>query len=689
MFKFFKKNKKETKQLNQNNTNAKAFDLPRATAVDFIDSEFLSQLFPTRTLRSVAKRVQNLSDLVAIYGTVDFIFACISYIANCLRLIQIDVYDPKTNEEASDSQLYKLLTQPNPDMGFSSFMESYGVCKLTTGNFYAEIVKANGRAVALYPLQPHRIKYDLTRQTFIYTTTKQTYYLKPEEVFHVKAYNITDDYYGFPPLATIAENSSILAHITDFLNNYFENGTLISGVLESDATIPDNIYKKIKKIWTELYSGVKNAFRVPILEGGIKFKPLSSHISDTQAMDIDQRIMEKVLAVFHVPPELLGLRTQKANVIQAIRKAFWQDTIMPLANRFEEALNLLIPRIATKSERHLRVKLTYDNVPALRDDKLTLARVTAIVMDRGIMSRNEVREKFFKLPPVEGGDTFLLPLNMMQVDSGRKPENEGLGRPPSTEEGAERSEANKHFETKEFVTTTKDNWLLWHTTYETFLIDQLQYVFSKERDLVWSVLSKKEITKQQLEKELNTVFKETKFEIYKVFNRLAERAYFDYLSNIDKEKLLTSDVPKSIVNFVDKWTDKFSNWISTTTQKHINEHFDNEELTSEQIADKVYKDLTDTLFGNRLLKIARTETTRVLNFVMLIIHKDLDYKYKRWKSLNDIHTRGLHQQLHNIKIPIDDCFEIEGNKFLYPCDLNIDNPELVINCRCRLVFSRT
>ena len=57
---------------------------------------------------------------------------------------------------------------------------------------------------------------------------------------------------------------------------------------------------------------------------------------------------------------------------------------------------------------------------------------------------------------------------------------------------------------------------------------------------------------------------------------------------------------------------------------------------------------------------------------------------KRWSAIFDDKTRDEHRLLDGVTIPIDEKFEIDGYELEYPRDPN-GEPEMIYNCRCRLV----
>ena len=87
-----------------------------------------------------------------------------------------------------------------------------------------------------------------------------------------------------------------------------------------------------------------------------------------------------------------------------------------------------------------------DSIEALKGSQEVRARLASIVVDRGIMTQNEAREKYFNMPKVAWGDVWYMPLNLTPVDKagqgmgtgdgaeGDKVPGRRIGRPPVSQE---------------------------------------------------------------------------------------------------------------------------------------------------------------------------------------------------------------------------------------------------------------
>lgn len=89
--------------------------------------------------------------------------------------------------------------------------------------------------------------------------------------------------------------------------------------------------------------------------------------------------------------------------------------------------------------------------------------------------------------------------------------------------------------------------------------------------------------------------------------------------------------------------------------------------------------------ANNAVRIARTETTRVMSEARMSMFKDAEdlgiKMKKKWVSATDSRTRDTHAQLDGVTIGMDKTF---NNGLKYPGDQSGTESE-VINCRCTVV----
>lgn len=106
---------------------------------------------------------------------------------------------------------------------------------------------------------------------------------------------------------------------------------------------------------------------------------------------------------------------------------------------------------------------------------------------------------------------------------------------------------------------------------------------------------------------------------------------------------------------------------------------------------QISKRIREILEGDavKAIRIVRTESTRIYNAAQYdsILHAQSQgiQMTKTWISSRDSRVRDSHQRLDGVTVPIDQPFEIDGDRGMFPGDFS--RPENVINCRCAVKYN--
>ena len=129
--------------------------------------------------------------------------------------------------------------------------------------------------------------------------------------------------------------------------------------------------------------------------------------------------------VYHVNPTMVGdLTNSNYSNVREFRKALYGDSLGPVIKQIEERLNqFLLPLV----EADPREFVEFNVEAKLRGNFEEQANVLSTSVGGPWMTRNEAR-RLRNLPPLEGGDELITPLNV--VTGGlASPQDGGDGRP--------------------------------------------------------------------------------------------------------------------------------------------------------------------------------------------------------------------------------------------------------------------
>ena len=653
-------------------------------------SPLVDVIWPQPLSNDTELKTNTITDLVQQYG-VSYIFACISLLSNSVRLFKPKIAKKLPNggiEEIHEADILKYLKKPNNHYGFPTLVEATAISLTLTGNAYWEIIKVKNKTIGFFVLQPQRVTIlkdkngkPAAYEYFLPNGTKIRYNV--DDIIHFKVYNIQDDFYGLSPLVAAKLPANILRKVDEFLESYFERGAVFKGVLETEKTLPKPVYDRLASRFKQLYAGASKAFGLPILEGGLKFKPIQAHPKDSQAFESAQHALLTLLAVFHVPPQLLGFKDANHAVLKELRLMYWEDTVLPLISRIEEILNAQKYKFVPKNEQKYDIILDSTGIEALKLNELLKAK---IAIGYGALTINELRARLFGLPPREDGDIVLMPLNMAPV--GNDWENTPNAPNPKSLLDVETKQT-----TSEIFKTSLE-WELYHNTFKILIENELVDIFTEQFYKTSSYLDKILSVKTDtniISSRINDIIDGTKTNIYfgieKIVKEKTRNVYFSILAKLDPELAINASFPEILDKFTTSWSKALVEIIDETTKKQLITEiinvYTNDVDDVVKALNKVFSKLILPVVGQRLKLIANTEATRIINFASFIAHKNAGYTYKVWKCFDVNSSR--HRELHNKRIPIDEKFDINGEKGLFPCDPNL-SANNVCNCKCRLIY---
>jgi HK97 family phage portal protein len=285
--------------------------------------------------------------------------------------------------------LLSLLAAPNPAASGAAFLEEVYGHLLVAGNAYVEAVSIDGTPRELHALRPDRVRVvpgrDGWPEAFDYTVAGRTVRFAAVEpggrppVLHLKVFHPLDDHYGFAPIEA-AQVSLDLHNAAGAWNKaLLDNAARPSGALVygggDGANLSDEQFERLKKELEEGYQGPRNAGRPLLLEGGLDWTPMGLTPRDMDFIAAKNQAAREIALAFGVPPMLLAIPGDNtfANYQEANR-AFWRQTVLPLAARTGEALaRFLAPGFATEGrEASLRLEPDGDAVEALSSERAAL-----------------------------------------------------------------------------------------------------------------------------------------------------------------------------------------------------------------------------------------------------------------------------------------------------------------------------
>lgn len=331
-------------------------------------------------------------------------YRCIRLIAEAAAGVRLAVSDP-------DHPAAALLASPNPEQTCAQLLEAFYGHLQTSGNAYLHaLTLEDGAPREIYALRPDRMKPVPGPQGWpvgwVYTLDRRKSQLMREEdgwspVLHFKLFHPMDDYAGYSPLAAAGKAVDVHNAGAAWAKALIDNSARPSGALvygRGGERLTDDQFIRLKKELEDAHTGVSNAGRPMLLEGGLDWKPMGLTPADMDFIAARHDAAREIALAFGVPPMMLGIPGDNTySTYREANLAFWRLTILPLV---EKAACALSQWLSARFDTPVSIRPDLDAVSALSSERDALwARLEAA----GFMDENEKRAAAGLPPRTSGG----------------------------------------------------------------------------------------------------------------------------------------------------------------------------------------------------------------------------------------------------------------------------------------------
>lgn len=344
------------------------------------------------------------------------VWSAVRYISSGISTLPLHTFrkNGKIREIDTTHPVSKILTNPNPFMTKSVFMEVMSINLELFGVAYAEITWTENTLKKypkmLLPIAPRDIQVNAVDGDLHYLYVPTGQYIKKENLLIVLGSSLN----GFLPINPIKymKSSLDLAKAGEKLQQrYFEKGTMMGGIITVPKDFGLEEKQRIKTSFDSAFTGVHNSYGTVVLNDGVKYEPIKFNAEDNQLLESRNFTIQDVARRFGVSPYSLGDLSHAtfSNVEQQALNDL-KHTFLPRIVKFEEAINHKL--FSQKDKETFYVKFSMEGM--LRGDTATRYNAYNIALQTGFLTRNEIRA-FEDLNPIENADTLFVPLNMVNL----------------------------------------------------------------------------------------------------------------------------------------------------------------------------------------------------------------------------------------------------------------------------------
>lgn len=314
------------------------------------------------------------------YGSSAIVYTCINAIAKAISGLERVVQQRRGGRwrELDEHASLDLLARPNPMQGGGKFFEALVGYLMISGNAYIERVgpgSGAGRFARapreLYALRPDRMTVVPGDQSTLvsryeYRAGGAVVEMPAPLVLHHKLFGPVDDWYGLSPLQVLARTVDADNQALNWNYSLLKKGARPSGALVTAKSLRDDQFARLRAEIESDFTGAERAGFPMLLDGGLEWKEMGLSPKDMDFLEARNMSKSDVAMAYGVPSELIGLLAATFANRSEARKAFYTQTVLPLADLlFDDLNNWLMPLYGER----LRLDYDRDAIEALQEDR--------------------------------------------------------------------------------------------------------------------------------------------------------------------------------------------------------------------------------------------------------------------------------------------------------------------------------
>ncbi len=330
-------------------------------------------------------------------------------------------------ERATDDPRYSLVhDSPNDEQGAYSVFEAGTSHMVNWGNSYAKIERAGNRPISLELRMPETTTiYRREDGVLEYTITDPREEIEWPDMLHTIGLS-NDGIVGESVVRRAQQSIGSGIAQEKYAGGFFGNGATPRGAIVHPERLKKEAREQYRREWDEIHGGPTNSGKVAILHGGITYQQLGMSHEDAQFIESRQFSVTEMSRWYRLPPHFLGDLTHATfSNIEHQSLDFVKYSMLPWLKRWESSLSKKLLRMSER--RDLFFEFLVEGL--LRADTKTRNESNAVARNWGWKSVNEIRAEE-NLNPVDGGDIYLQPLNM--IEAGTPPPEPRQSQVPDT-----------------------------------------------------------------------------------------------------------------------------------------------------------------------------------------------------------------------------------------------------------------
>ena len=393
-----------------------------------------------------------------LYATQANLHAVVSFLADSIAQLPLKIYvrdGENSRRRDRDSVAAKLLWRPNVDQTAYEFINALSV----------ELLLMGCAVIWLLPDPDSESGYQLRiiPREWIVDTERATNYAPDVLKVHTGAGQFIDiprtEFVQFrmyspgnpggyqSPIAALRQTLLEQIEADRFRTQIYKS----SGRFNAYITRPKDVQPwddETKRKWLTAFregwgADGSNSGKMPLLEDGMEIKPYAFNAKEAQYAETKQLSREDVAAAFHVNPSLIWhTTTQTYASAKDNARALYADCLGPTLQMLQQRINsFLLPMVGADPRTYVEFDLT-EKLKGSFEERASILQAS---VGGPWLTRNEARADN-NLPPIEGGDELIVPLNVIEGGQSSPQDTHMEEQEPVTTEPAEPQKMRKKAE---------------------------------------------------------------------------------------------------------------------------------------------------------------------------------------------------------------------------------------------------
>ena len=362
-----------------------------------------------------------------LYATQANLQAVVSFLADSVAQLPLKVYVRGENNKRTrdmDSPAARLLYRPNADQTAYDFinavMVEYLLMGVSTVWLLPDPDSESGYQLRLIPKEwitnTERSTNYAPDKIRITAGTGGGYIDIPRtEFIQFRRYSPGNPGGYNSPISALRQTLNEQIQADKFRSNIWSSSGRFNAYITRPANVQPWTDEQRKSFLTAFREGWgkggSNAGKMPLLEDGMEIKPYQFNAKEAQYAETKQLSREDVAAAYHVNPSLIWhTTTQTYASAKDNARALYADCLGPTLQMIQQRINsFLLPMVGADPDTYV----IFDLTEKLKGSFEERASILQASVGGPWMTRNEARADN-DMPPVEGGDELIVPLNVVE-----------------------------------------------------------------------------------------------------------------------------------------------------------------------------------------------------------------------------------------------------------------------------------